>query len=93
MGAVEKEKFEFTCHNPKCNKPIEVEYRAVWNGTREVRCPRCRTKHQFDSGLASRARSAASDVDRAQQTLDREMKELEKAIEAVTAEKVQVTVG
>ena len=86
MPKMDSSKLKFECHNPKCKQMVEVRHQEIWSGSREVKCNRCRTKHRFDSTLASRARMSADELERSQQKFDRAFGEL-------LGQKIEVTVG
>lgn len=86
MPKMDNSKVKLECQNPKCKQKIEVRHQEIWGGSREIRCNRCRTKHRFDSNLASRARMAADELERSQQKFER-------AFDELIGEKIEVTVG
>lgn len=83
MSDFERTKVVIHCQNPDCGRDLEVEYRQIWGGAREVLCRRCRTRMKFDSALASKARQKAMNLERARV-------EFSKAFEEATSEKIEV---
>lgn len=86
MSQIERQKTKIKCQNPDCGRDIDVAYKDLWGGSRRVRCRKCRSEHRFDSSLASRAKRAASDLERSQD-------KFEEALQDLTRQKVEISVG
>jgi len=72
MGTMDREKVQMEC--PGCKRPLEAIYYDIFS-RREVKCNRCGSSLKFDFSSASQVHSAITDLERAQEKLEKAIQE------------------